>query len=859
MLLALLLATTGPVAQEAAGAQPASGGLVQMPELLPGYKVPYPDPPGLGGPAVDCQALVDIDAQGGVQRLQIKACPPPFAQQLLDHGPNYRFKPGATVEGPVPVRIDWQELFRPPLPPKPKILPVRLLGQVREAGTGVVLPGIQVTVADLAVETDGKGRFQFRGVGDGQGMLRFRADGYHPHQKSFALASDEQLEFTIYLRPTAANRFVAVVRKKKEEPHVVRRTLHAEELARVPGTMGDPIRAVQRLPGVARSPFFGGQLLVRGSSASDTGIYIDNQEVPLLFHFGGGPSIINPDMVEQIDFLPGGFGAKYGRATAGIIDVKTRRARPDRFSGKLDVDFLDSGFRVEGPLDSKGRWAGAVAARRSYVDQLLPIALAAVGEASEVRVQPVYWDYQARIDYVKKGSRTKGGLHLYGSDDVFRLVSGDEEAARREGRPPGIGIHTLFHRLVGELDHRLSRASKLRAIAALGTTQTGGDIGDINWSLGFESLALRVDLENKFSKEFKLYSGLDFAGQDWSSRSRFPVAAIFERSFPGSDLGDEPTLTDNEEGGGGTGVGLHSTLQWKPVKGVDVFPGLRFDSYHFREESRYAFEPRLSLQWSLDRNQLHKLKGQVGHYTQLPDPVNLSETIGNPKLDLEKAWQYGLGYSYQFDSHLSLDLQAFAKRMWDQLSGNRNYVAGGSEPRLLNDGRGRAYGLEFMLRHRPGPRPYFGWIAYTLSRSERFNDQRPEDGWFLFNLDQTHILNTVLGYKFGFGWVAGLTLRLVSGTPTTTLTGARYDVDTGDYRPTRTERNDSRKPVFFQADARIEKRLARKRTAWLFYLDVMNVTNHENTEFYIYQYDYRTRSSLPGLPIFPSLGLEYSW
>lgn len=856
----LLLPMAVTVILATPGAKAPAGGLVTAPALLPGERVPYPDPPGLGGPEGRCDALIDIDDTGLVQRIQILTCSDPrFAAQLLDHGPNYRFSPGATAEGPVPVRIRWEELFVPPEPPKPVVKPVRLLGQVREAGTGVVLPGIEVTVAKQQVETDTKGRFSFRGTGDGEHILRFVADGYHPKTQGVVLAPQEQVELNIYLRPTAANRFVAVVKKRKEEASIVRRTLHAEELARVPGTMGDPIRAVERLPGVARAPFFGGALIVRGGQTQDTGVHIDAYQVPLLFHFGGGPSIIHPDLVEQIDFLPGGFSSEYGRAIAGIIDVKTRRADGSRFSGKIDIDLLDSGLRVEGPVDREGNWAAALTARRSYVDQLLPIALDAVGAGSEVRVQPVYWDYQARLDYVKKGSPRKGGLRLYGSDDVFRLVSADEEAARREGRPPGIGIHTRFHHLVADVEQRLGPGTRLLADMKLGTTRTGGDVGDIRWDLGYTSAALRGQVRHRVHPGLELRTGLAFEDQYWTSDARIPVNSILERNFPGSDLGDDFTLTEISENGNGIGLDGFLTLHWKPDRELDFFPGLRISTSHWGDQSRVAFEPRLSLQVKLDPEGRHRLKFQSGHYTRMPQPQEVSNTLGDPGLELVKAWQYGIGYEIEVDPYLTTDLQMYYRRMWDGITNNRNYVNGGSEPRIHNEGWGRAYGIELMVRANPGPKPYYGWIAYTLNRSELYDGDRPEDGWTLFNLDQTHILNTVLGYKFGYGWVTGLTIRLVSGTPTTTLEGARFDVDTGDYRAFRSEKNDARKPPFFQVDWRIEKRIARARTAWVWYVDVMNLTNHENTEFYIYQYDFRARTSLPGLPFFPSLGLEYTW
>src|SRR4029079_8893164 len=80
-----------------------------------------------------------------------------------------------------------------------------------------------------------------------------------------------------------------------------------------------------------------------------------------------------------------------------------------------------------------------------------------------------------------------------------------------------------------------------------------------------------------------------------------------------------------------------------------------------------------------------------------------------------------------------------------------NGVGPDGAPLLVNGGKGRIYGLEMMARLNPGG-PAFGFVSYTLSRSER-NDYG--DQWRLFDYDQTHILNVTGGYKLGNGWDVG--------------------------------------------------------------------------------------------------------
>ena len=153
----------------------------------------------------------------------------------------------------------------------------------------------------------------------------------------------------------------------------MRRTLERQELQRIPGSFGDPVRVLQNFPGVARAPFIGGQLIVRGANPSQTLTYLDGVEIPALFHLGGGPSVISAEFIDKIDFYPGGFGARYGRAVGGAVDVSTRRGASDTWHGSLKIDLQDTGLFLEAPLTDKISVAGSV--RRSYIDALLPLVL----------------------------------------------------------------------------------------------------------------------------------------------------------------------------------------------------------------------------------------------------------------------------------------------------------------------------------------------------------------------------------------------------------------------------------------------------------------------------------------------------
>ncbi|MFK5282723.1 TonB-dependent receptor plug domain-containing protein, partial [Lacticaseibacillus paracasei] len=86
-------------------------------------------------------------------------------------------------------------------------------------------------------------------------------------------------------------------------------------------SLGDALRSLQNLPGLARAPFLSGSLIVRGSAPGDTQVLVDGMPLPLLYHFGGLSSTIPTNMLDRIDFYPGNFSARFGRAVGGVVDI----------------------------------------------------------------------------------------------------------------------------------------------------------------------------------------------------------------------------------------------------------------------------------------------------------------------------------------------------------------------------------------------------------------------------------------------------------------------------------------------------------------------------------------------------------
>jgi hypothetical protein len=175
-----------------------------------------------------------------------------------------------------------------------------------------------------------------------------------------------------------------------------------------------------------------------------------------------------------------------------------------------------------------------------------------------------------------------------------------------------------------------------------------------------------------------------------------------------------------------------------------------------------------------------------------------------------------------------------------------------------NQGLGSVIGLEALLKYKPSKR-FFGWIAYTLSRSVR--QDSPSSPQYLFQYDQTHNLIMLGSYRLGRGWEFGARFRVVSGPLDTPVLqapalSALYASDAGSYSPLQGKAFSTRLPLFHQLDIRIDKRWQFKTWRFSAYLDIQNVYNNAAVEGLAYNYNYSRQSYQTGIPIIPSLGMR---
>ena len=205
---------------------------------------------------------------------------------------------------------------------------------------------------------------------------------------------------------------------------------------------------------------------------------------------------------------------------------------------------------------------------------------------------------------------------------------------------------------------------------------------------------------------------------------------------------------------------------------------------------------------------------------------------------------------YKLTGTLSLEIIGFYKRLYDLVA--RSALQSPQVAQSLEQtGIGRSYGAQFLLRQELVS-GFFGWLSYTVSRSER--KDRPDAYWRLFDYDQTHVLTVLASYDIWHGLQAGLRFRYATGAPRSPVLGGYLNSKPNQNETISGAQNTIRIPAFYSLDARVEKAFTWRRMKLEIFLDVQNVTNRKNPEEITYSADLSRRDYITGLPILAVAG-----
>ncbi|APR81935.1 TonB family protein / TonB-dependent receptor [Minicystis rosea] len=605
--------------------------------------------------------------------------------------------------------------------------------------------------------------------------IRFRADFHEPKQaEAKPPAPAPQAAPT---PPSAATAPLEVtVRAEKPAPAAV--SLSRAEVRQIPGTFGDPFRAIEVLPGVtpvvSGLPYF----YVRGAPPGNIGYFLDGVRVPYLYHVAIGPSVVNPAMVDKVELHPGGYPAQFGRYAGAIVSAETTAPRTD-WHGEGNLRVFDVGAMVEGGF-ADGRGTVLVGGRYSYAAALF--SLLTPGTKLDYR------DFQARITY-DLTPRDRIGVFAFGSYDLLAQVKNGITS---------VAFGSEFYRVDARYDRKLGDEGQLRWAATWGFDQTRvGEQRNARDVL----FGTRVTLHQPLGPALTLRAGADAQFDSYTAdKTRWadpddPNTRTLDGLFP-------PRFDST--------LGAWADLVWKVNSRVEIIPGTRFDLFRSAGASAISADGRLAL--SVIANKYVRLTNTFGLAHQ--PPSFLVPLPGLSPGSLSK----GLQTSFQASAGVEVtwpEVATATVRLFDDVFLNMSDTLGVTtkDPRYVPafDLRslGSAFGLEIFLR-RPLTRRLGGFVSYTLSRSSR----RRWYGEFPSSADRTHVLNMALAYDIGLGFKVGGRFTVYSGAPK--LGFGESDVE--------------RDPPFYRIDLRAEKRWTFGTSRWLSIVaEGFNITARKET------------------------------
>ncbi len=846
----------------------------------------YPPEALAQGLKADVDVKIWIDKEGKVTRAEV---PQPvghgFDEAAKDAALQLEFEPATRDGKPIPVVIVFRFPFtftdvEKPAAPEP-MKTGNLGGQIFLAANQAPIAGATVVVTGPAGDehqttTDAEGKWNIEGLEPAFYRIRATLDGFAPEDTTEEVIAGQATQVVLRLSPQAEPGAIEVTVTGTRPPReVTRRTLERREMERIPGTSGDALRASQSWPGVARPPGLAGLLIVRGSAPQDTGIFIDGAVVPIVYHFGGLSSVIPTELLDRIDFYPGNFSARYGQEMGGVVDVALRKpdtscnsktkgtpfgsttvttegGKNNCYHAMAELDLIDARAMVQGPIGND--WSFAAAGRRSWVDAWAKPVLSGLGAG--VTSAPVYYDYQLIAD-TSPSKDSHFSARFFGSDDRLRILITDPFA-----QDPGLGgnltFGTSFYRAQALYNATLSKSVDLSAMFAGGKNAVDFGLGTLVFDANVTLFSARSELGFKLARGVKLNAGIDFLLGPYDVFVRGPAPPRPGEANPG------PLTTQAIMESHATGTvfrpAWYADAEIQPTRRLLVVPGARLD--FARDTGHTDFAPRINARYDLigghaeselppeEQHRRTTVKGGAGYYYQPPQFQETNPVFGTPGLLSNKSVHYSIGVEQEFTRQIEMSLEAYYKNLTNQVSRSADpgaaYVYG-------NQGTGTILGMELLIKYKPDAR-FFGWIAYTLSRSVRRD--APGLPEYLAQYDQTHNLTVLGSYRLGAGWEFGARYRLISGPLVTPVTGALYAADAAAYTEITGAAFSRRLPLFNQLDLRIDKGWQFRNWRLSAYLELLNVYSNAAKESLDYNYNFTQTTYQNGLPLIPNLGIR---
>lgn len=737
-----------------------------------------------------------------------------------------------------------------------------LRGTVVDKQTQAPLVGVNILVqgTEYGAATDSEGEYVIPGVEVGLYAISYSMIGYEQRViTDIQILSDHATSRDVELRQSyvesqdevtvTANSYFS----KEEEAPVSYRNLNYEEVRRSPGAREDVSRMVQNLPGVAPTTDDRNDLVIRGGSPTEVLYMVDNIEIPNPNHFptqgatGGPISMLNTEFIREVNFMAGGFPAKYGHRLSGVLDIHYREGNREQYGGKFDLSFAGAGGNFEGPIQQgKGAWMFAF--HRSFLDFLDPLL--------DFGGTPIYSNAQVKAVY-DLASDTK--LSLLGIGGTDRIHIDPKPAAEdfETGEIDTLTVQDVVNRnqqwtFGGTLSKiwREDLHSKWTISHSYYRFFTDVNLDDeqvrrpeTGEELDIEGLASHNLYDNTSTEQttslksnwtYLLNSRDEIGFGGYAKLFQFDHQIRYTPHDERNSVGEETapnTVNRSEELN--PKLGGYVNFSKGLGEGIQFNLGLRYDCFDLL--GTHDLSPRFSVSYRVNKHLT--FNGAAGAYRQRPDFIFITGHPSNDEnLTSIRSNHYVLGADYLLSEGAMLSVEVYRKNydhypisadpdypFYSTINSGASYGSASFSDRLVSDGIAQASGIELLLQKKMLG-DFYGTISYSLSKIEY---QAMDDMWRPGSFDSPNVLNIVGGYRLNKHWEFSLKWRYADGRPYTPY-DKEASVQAGQGRIDTDRINGERFDPYHRLDLRFDHRSYFDKMTLVSYFSIENVYNRQN-------------------------------
>lgn len=578
-----------------------------------------------------------------------------------------------------------------------------------------------------------------------------------------------------------------------------------KEIQNVPVLFGerDVLKTLQLLPGVKSVAEGNSGLSVRGGATDQNLILLDEAPVYNASHLLGFFSTFNSDAIKDVTLYKGGMPAQYGGRLSSVVDVRMNEGNNQDFHVSGGIGAISAKINAEGPIE-KGKSSFLITARRTYLDAFLKLS----GDSTKNKNSLYFYDINAKLNFTLS---SKDKLYVSGyfgrdnlaSADIFGINWGNATATVRWNHNFGPRFFSNTSLIYSDYNYKLKFSNNGSSFSVRSELR--------DWNLK-EELQFYLNPRNTVRFGFNsiyhtmipgiLNSGGAQSGVNdtsWQKRYGLENAVFISNDWKASEkvnITYGARLTAFSPIGKGDFVDVNTAGQVTDT--IHNGSGQILKTYYtpeFRFALSYQLDPNSSVKASYAGNSqnMHLISsGSAGLPT---DRWVLSNNMVKP----ETSHQVSLGYYKNLrDDKYEITVETYYKTMQHQIDyrDGANVQSNGTVETELLYGKGRAYGIEWLLRKKTGR--LTGWIGYTLSKSEKQIDGINNNQWYNAYQDRTHDISIVGMYKLNQKWSLSADWVYNTGNAVSFPTGKyRTDGRTVYYY---SERNGYRMPAYHRLD-----------------------------------------------------------